>query len=223
MPKKTWGQPKTQKKYRRYKKQIVPRNIVKDNVVFIKRQYLAATFGRTVGGGWGANPITFTANSLPSWSEFQSLFDSYRICAIKCTFTPWWDGNDLSNQGTANGVWTTVLPRVYTLVDRNGITAGSLATENQFIESAKAVLIQKPQEPFSIYIKNPGVESAVSIGGGFTANAEEKTSPWLDTSNGGVEHFGAAIGMVLPGGSAADIGFFYNINVTFYMQFKNAV
>lgn len=201
---------------RRNTKLTIPRYIM-NNHVFIKRQFVKDTVGATVSGGWTSFPFIFKFNDLTSYPEML-LFDSYKIHAIKLTFTPYWDSNDLSNQVN----YTTVLPRVYTIVDRNGFPAGSLATENQFLEHAKARQIRRPQEPFSIYIKNPGVETSAATGGGFTANGLTRYSPWIDTSNVNIEHFGCALGMILPGGSPT-AGFYYNVVATYYMHFKNAV
>lgn len=121
-----------------------------------------------------------------------------------------------------NGPFYTTLPRVYTVVDRNGFNAGSLASENLFLEAAKCRLIKKPQEPFNIYIKAPGCELAVANGGGFTANAATTYRPWLDLSGLNIEHYGAALGMIMPSGSPTS-GFYYNVNATFYLQFKNVI
>lgn len=194
------------------------KNIKNNNNCFIKRSVQITTFGTSVGAGWSSIPLVFTANQLPGWSEIQALFDSYRINAVKLTLTPFWDGSD----ATQNGPAYTTIPRVYTLIDRNGFPAGSLASEALFLESSKCVQIMKPTEGFTVYVKNPGVEGAVATGSGFTANAKANFSPWLDTSNGNVEHYGAAVGIVIPAGSATS-GWYYNINATFYMQVKNAV
>lgn len=199
--------------------QKAPASYKFNNNVFIKRTIVIGTANTTVAAGWTSFPYTFTASSIPTWANLASNFDSYRINAIKMTFTPFWDGNDTQNQFGAN---TIALPRVYTLIDRNGITAGSLAFEDQFIESAKAVQQTKPQEAFSIYLRRPGVEGSVDIGGGFANNAKTNWSPWLDTSNPLVVHNGAALGMIIPGGAAA-AGWSYHVTCTFYLQFRNAI
>lgn len=204
------------KKINRGRKVMPMRRYINNNHVFIKRQFLLPTVGAT-GLGWVSVPLNFRFGDLPSYPEML-LFDSYKIHAIKLTFTPFWDSNDLSNQQS----FTTVLPRVYTIVDRNGFPAGSLATEAQFLEHSKSRQIRKPQEPFSIYIKNPGVETAAAIGGGFTANGVTRYSPWIDTSNVNIEHFGCAIGIILPAGNP-NCGFYYNVVATYYLHFKNAV
>lgn len=218
-PKKMTIRSPRRRTYRKRATARVPRTMVRNNHVFIKRMFTGPTIGRTPALGWGATPLQFALNQLPSYSELQAVFDAYKIHAVKVTFTPYWDSNDLANQTG----FTTVLPRVYTVVDRNGFPAGSLATENQFLESAKARLIRKPQEPFSIYIKNPGVEAAAErTGSAFTQNGVNMYSPWLDTSSSDIGHWGCAIGMIIPAGSP-DSGFFYNTTITYYMQFKNAV
>lgn len=200
------------------KKQAPPRGVKNNNNVFIKRNVQVTTFGTTVATGWNAIPLTFSANSLPGWSGLQDNFDTYRINAVKLTLTPFWDTADVNQNGPAYNT----LPRVYTQIDRNGFPAGSLATEARFLESAKTYQVMEPGKGFTIFIKNPAVEGSVAIGGGFTANAQTTWSPWLDTSNGNVEHNGAAMGIVLPAGSPGS-GWYYNINATYYLQMRHSV
>lgn len=187
----------------------VPRNI-KTNSLVTKRSYVLEPFGVSVSSGWVAVPFQFRLNDIPTYSEFQSLFDSYKINGVKLTFTPYWDSNDLSNQLSS----TYTLPRVYTLIDNSGIPAGSIATENQFLEYANARIITDPSKAFTVYVKNPTVETFA------TSNfSVENKKPWIDLSHPDVIHHGAAMGMVIPAGASTAV-FYYNIVATFYLSFK---
>lgn len=196
----------------------LPKN-VRQNTMFCKRMTTLSQLVLQRPTTWSAFPLTFRLDQLPAYTEFTSLFDSYKIHAIKLLFTPLWDSVDVANDTQAP---FPTLPRVYTVVDRNGFPSGSLASESLFLESAKTRMIRKPQEPFSIYIRAPGVEGAVSIGGFFTANAKQNYKPWVDTSRPDVEHLGCAIGMASTGG-ADGAKWIYNVTATFYMEFKNVV
>lgn len=198
--------------FKRTKRSYDIPKLVKSNTVFLKRSVVLESIGRTVTTGWGAFPYQFTLNQLPAYSELQAVFDSYRINAIKLTFTPYWDNN---NWNITNTVY--VLPRVYTLIDKNGIPPGQIATEAQFLEYSNSRQIVKPQEPFSIFIKKPSVEMRA----GSTDNVGN-ASPWIDTADPTVPHHGCAAGMVIPSGSA-DVGFFYHVVATFYLEMKTAV
>lgn len=199
---------------------IPPARSVTANNVFIKRTVVLDSIIQPVTTTWQAYPYIFAINRVPSYSEMASLFSEYKINAVKLTFTPFWDGSDAQNQWGSN---TIALPRVYTLIDKNGISPGVLATENQFLEYGTAVQMKRPQEPFSIYVKNPQAEGAAAIGGGFTGNAIQVASPWLDTLNLNIEHHGAAIGIAIQGGSGTGTAWGYHVTATYYFQFKNAV
>lgn len=207
------------KRTRKYNRRAaLPRRNIKMNTMFCKRHVHLGTVGTTVAGGWQAFPYVFSLNQLPAFSEFVSLFDAYKINAVKLTFTPFWDSNDMNQ----NGPVYTINPRVYTVVDRNGFPAGSIASEALFHEQSKCRLITKPMEPFSIFIKAPGLEIPGSTGGGFTGIGVNFSRKWIDTSVPAMNYNGAAIGITIPAGSPT-AGFYYNVVATYYLQFKNVV
>ncbi|MEO5351389.1 MAG: hypothetical protein H7836_17370 [Magnetococcus sp. YQC-3] len=208
---------KSRRLRRTYRKRNLPRLAIKSNAMMCTRKVVLGTVGTQVGTGWTSYPYSFRFDDIVSYAELQSVFDCYKINAIKLTFTPYWDSNDVSNQTGFTGV----LPRVFTLIDRNGIPSGALATEDLFLEYGNARQIRNPQRPFNIYIKAPGVE--LSSAGAITSlPAVTKYKPWIDTSNTTIPHNGCAIGMVIPAGTST-MGFYYHVVATFYLQFKNVV
>jgi len=211
--KKTWGKPKAMKKYRRTSKKDI-----KDNVVYLKRHVILGTISTTVTLGWQAFPYSFRLDTIPNYSELQSVFDQYKVNGIKLQFTPYWDGNDYATQGTNN---FSVLPRVYTLTDENGIPAGSINTEAKFLEYSNAKQIIEPQKPFSIYFR-PNIEMS-SAGDSNTQAAVTSNGPrWIDTSNPTIPHNSCAIGMIVPTGLTGGQSWVYHVVATYYLQFKNA-
>lgn len=205
------------RKKRAYRKKrlTVPR-AVRQNLVSVKRTFNLGTIGHTVATGWAAYPYTFALADLPNASEFTTLFDAYKLNAVKLTFTPFYDSNDSVAQVGATVTW---LPRVYTCLDRNGIASGALATEDLMCNYANLRAIRKPQEPFSIYINAPGVETGV-LAGSSNLNAATKYKTWIDCVADSVTHNGCAIGWV-TGGSASGVGWYYHVRATYYLQFKN--
>lgn len=168
-----------------------------------------------IAGTWTAYPYTFRAGNLPNYSAYQALFDQYRINAVKLTFTPYWDNNDLGQQGSTT---VAAMPRVYTIIDRNGIGPGSIATEDLMLEYGNCRQITRPGQPFSIYIKSPGIETDVEVSGvGVPAMTMYKK--FLDTNTGTVDHFGCAIGWIQPGVTGTT-SFNYHVVATYYLQFK---
>lgn len=209
---------RVKKVIRRYRrKAMIPRKMIKSNGMMCTRKIVLGTVGTTVSLGWLAFPYQFKLDDIVSYSEFTNLFDSYKINAIKLTFTPYWNSNDVSNQTSFTGV----LPRVYTLIDRNGIPVSTLNTEDRFLEYSNARQIKNPDKPFSIYVKAPGVE--LSSSGAITSSpAVIKYKPWIDTSNTTIPHNGCALGMVIPAGTST-MGFYYHVVATYYLQFKTVV
>ena len=197
----------------KYRKPYNVPKMIKTNTVFMKRHVYVNTIGTNVGTGWTAFPFQFKLDNLPAYSEFTSLFDAYRINGVKLTFTPFWDSNDVVNQGTVSN------PRVYTVIDANGIPPGSVNTEAKMHEYSNMKIIYDPMKAFSIYIKNPSYELA-STGTG--NNAVTSNRDWLDTDNPSIPHNGAAVGMIIPVGTPTT-GFYYNVIATYYLEFKTAL
>lgn len=212
--KKRWGGPTVNKKYKR--RRVIPKTI-KENIVSFKRQFLLGTASVTVTSGWTAFPYSFRLDTMPNYSEIQSVFDSYRINAVKLTFMPYWDGNDYATQSATN---FTVLPRVYTLIDGNGIPAGTINTEDKFLEYSNSKIITKPQEPFTIYFK-PDIE--VQAGGAAASGMSAGGPQWIDTSRVDVSHNGCALGMILPTGLTGGQTWAYQIVCTYYLSAKSVV
>ena len=62
---------------------------------------------------------TFTVNQIPNWSEYQALFDEYKVNWFKYTFRPRYDsfaGNDTTDT-TLPGVTNQSTTYLHTLVD----------------------------------------------------------------------------------------------------------
>lgn len=215
--KKVYRRKKTFKKPYRKRNVYVPRRTMRSNALTCTRKVILGTWGALKSQGWLTNPYQFRLDGISSYSEFQSLFDSYRINAVKLTFTPFWDSSDV----TQTSAPYTGLPRVYTIIDRNGIPLNSINTEAKILEYSKSRVIKKPQEPFSIYIKYPGVEMS-SAGDLASSPAVFKARPWIDTSNATIPHNGCAIGMVCPVGSDTS-GWYYHVVATYYLQFRTVV
>lgn len=203
---------------KRYMRAVIPRAPrMKREAMAVRLRVNAGTVGHTVSSGWVAYPFTFQLNQLPQITSYQSIFDQYRVNAIKYTFTPYYDNNDAAQQVGSNVV---VLPRVYTCIDRNGIQAGSINTENSFLEYGNCKQILRPAQPFSIYVNSPGIEGAVEDSSGVARLVNTRYKQYLDITSPNISHFGCAVGWVQPAGLSST-GWYYNAVATVYLQFKN--
>lgn len=206
---------------KRYRKPVLYRQpVLRNNLVSATRmQTIGTVLTLSASAGWTTYPFTFQLANLPAYTEFSNLFDQYRVNAVKLTFLPSVDGNDAGN--VLNMTNWCYQPRIYTLIDRNGINSGAINTEALLQENTKARLIRNPLKPFSIYIKSPGVELGVgAVAGTSNLNAATAYNRWIDTSANTVSHYGAAVGGIVPNGTT-NASILYTCVAKYYLQFKN--
>jgi len=168
--------------------------------VSIKRTLWAPTIASsTVGTG---QSLAFTLNALPSYAEFTSLFEFYRICAVKVTFLP--RQTDFATQ-TVSNLWT--------VIDYNDVTA---PTSNTQMQQYSAVKLHSGFKPFTMYLK-PRVAMPVWQGLSSSGYAPGKANQWLDCNSPAIQHYGIKMFWdTLQSGTTMDI------TATYYMQFKGA-
>lgn len=190
-------------------KATLSRNI-KNNVLFCKR---SAVLGELeVSNVWQWNRYVFTLDALPSFNEFTALFTHYKINAVKLQFVPAFTEID------GAGVLNRTQPRVYTMVDRTGIS--SITTENSLLQYSNKRHITKAFEPFSIYIKAPAVEASVETVSLFSQGMPQ-SGRWIATDTPDVLHKGAGIGTIMPF-MATGNQWVYQVVATYYLAFKGA-
>lgn len=190
---------------------------IKSNLVYVKLRHVLGPYGGPANT-WTHFPFAFKFSDIANYSAYSGVFDQYRINAVKLTFTPFSDSADLGNTITTVAPGMS-LPRVYTLIDRNGITSGSLSTENQTIENGSTRQIRYPEKPFSIYIKSPGIEAVAENINGTASYGLTQYRKFIDSNNVDVAHYGAGIGWFQPNSNS--VGWYYHVVATYYMQFKN--
>lgn len=183
-------------------------------------------------GNWAPNTATTNGfwrlfapalTDLPSIGEYQALWDSYRIKAIKVTFRPRFDnfsGNDTTDT-TAPGVTNQSGTRAFVIVDPNTVTGPTgtytSATYNTFAENGSLIKCYEGTKPFSVYWK-PSVDRTL----GNVATGGRMLAPWLQLGAGSsVLHYGFHIFMQ-DNNFAGTFGNSYDIFYTFYMQFKSS-
>lgn len=185
------------------------RSIVAANIVTVKRKVTLADVTFNI---WQSQAYAPLLSQLPNYTEFTNLFEQYRINGIKLDFIP------KSTSFEANtSASVAIMPRLYTIIDKDGNAQTSSETAMQQYGNAR--LIRDPSKPFSIYIKKPcvqfGTANTITIVGG-----APKASPWLDCDNFNVQHWGCAIGGIMPTGTGSVS---FSVVATYYMQFKHVV
>lgn len=151
--------------------------------------------------------ITFQLSDLPNYTEFTSLFDQYKINAVKLTFIPRYTGSDINPLTTALAV-----PRVWTVIDYDD--TANLGDQNGAYQyqNCKVHMMHKP---FSIYLK-PRVASAVYSTAVTTGYAPRRM--YIDCANNNVPHYGVKL-YVEP--TPYDGQFTMSVVAKFYLSMKN--
>lgn len=157
----------------------------------------------------------FQLSDCPNYTEFTSLFDQYKICAVKVSFA-----NNYQNTFSASGVTNVEL---YTINDFDDASAPSTASEFLQYQSFKSVSLMNSNNPGKItrYVKpmaNIDVESVAS----------HPRRVWIDCGAPGIDHYGLKYGIrfTSAAGHYADaaaipIAYSMTINIKYYLAFKN--
>lgn len=204
---------------RRIIRRRVPRPIKPvSSVLNFKRTWYAGawTFGTgTTDGFWRYAMYSFS--QLPNYAEYQSLFDEYKINAIKVTFRPRYDNvaSDSAAGGTPQAYAHYFVDPGSTLVPSGSYNAANL---NVFLENS-GVRTATLNAPFSIYFK-PKIQTlaAASV---TTPAAQVQKGTWMKTSEVGIQYrgFHLFIQQNAMGNTNGNISL--DMFVTYYASCKN--
>lgn len=134
-----------------------------------------------------ASLSTLPSPGIPGWTNYATLFEQYKINAIKITFRPSY--NVVNQQGSASAPPSAVMPYMTTVVDPEANTgpAGTYTSANLVgLQADGRSRTRALVKPVSIYIRNPMIYQDA----GGIAGALRKAAPWVNTGYN-PEHRGA--------------------------------
>ena len=147
----------------------------------------------------------FSLNDLPNVTEFTSLFDMYKINAIKISFIPQMTENISAT--SANNPYANT--RFFSAIDYNDSSTPTTIDELRQYSTCKYTPILKTHTRM---IYKPKILDSSSY----------SVSPWMSTASPSANYFGLKVG-VEPTQSTVTTSFEYKIEAKFYMSFKNVV
>lgn len=158
----------------------VSRSLSTSRDYLFKRSFQGGTIlnnqlGNVTGG------IAFQLADLPNVTEFTTLFDQYKICAVRIKFLP--QSNTL--QTLTTGLTSNFCGTFFYVVDYDDANAPASASVLCEYQNMKT---RNPLREFKAYFK-PKCVSTV-FGSGVTVNAGTLKSQWLDVGQTTVPHFG---------------------------------
>lgn len=197
---------------------------VGDRVVTFSRVYrdtemlYPTTLVTDAGGYQGTRQLNFNAFQLPNYTDFQNLFDEYRIIKAEVTLYPRYITNTDGGSGTITGADNHLMLLGWDY-DANSATVPSTTAEGPWLEREgyRQVQFTKPVK-LTCYPKcnlgayNSAVSTAYVAPGG--------PSPWISTANMAVPHYGASLRIYGPQLAAAMSENMCNVYVKLTIQFR---
>lgn len=210
------------RKRRRFGVRRVPRPLrslqTRPAVLNVKRVYYSGfwTFGTgTTDGFW--RYAVYNLAQLPNVSEYQALFDEYKINAIKVTFRPRYDNvaSDSAAGGTPQAYAHYFIDPASTVTPSGTYSQANL---NTFLENS-GVRTATLNRPFSVYFK-PKVQTLASSTAATPVAAVQKGT-WMKTSEPAVLYRGFHIYLQQNAMYTTNGNISLDMFVTYYMTFKN--
>lgn len=213
------GRPRRMVKAQRKKyPRSIPRNVRTQSLTVSRKFWtqLWAPSAVSTDGFW--RYYQFQPNQIPNWSDYNNLFDQYKVNALKFSFVPKWDGyggedtTDVGAPGITNatGVRLHVVSDPYSTVVPTG--AYSSATLNSMMEQG-TVRTHIGTKTVDVYFK-PTINVATEAGNNYRVKA-----PWLNVTTQNVHN-----GFHIYAQDTNFVGKFdqvYDVFITAYMSFRN--
>jgi len=162
--------------------------------------------------------LTTNVADMPSYGEYTSIFDEYKITGLKMEFRPQFNSFDNDDLPSANFL---AMGSFHTAVDTQSHTVPSgtfnNTTLNVFLEQAKNIKTWKQSQVASVFLR-PSVSRQIAGG---TLTGTNIPAPWIKTNQTLVDHYGVHTFMqpFSVNGSAL---MFYDYFITYYVKFRGS-
>lgn len=184
------------------------------NTYNFKRTWYAENYFNVSANATTSNPssngFAFTLNNLPDASDFQNLFDSYRINKIVVKIIPKVsEYTGLPNAGVNNAM----LPTIHSVVDYDDSTAPTSISQLAQYDTYRST--RGIREHTRVFVPKVELQGGTSI-------ALPKSYQWIDTDNIDVPHRGLKIWITGPA-IGTNTSQYFDLKVTVYASFKHVI
>lgn len=201
------------KSNRRYNRR---RKGVKQNVHFFKRHVDLGRVDGSGSGGEGFGSLFFRLSDVPNFSEFTSLYDAFKIAAVKVFFIPISNVTFAEGASNAQAIWSTHYYRLLSAIDYNDDTPVNMAALREY-QNCKMT----PNNVIHKRFLKPKALTTIDEDSGSGSNytyAETSTNPWISTAGNQCRWFGLKFGFEQQ---TNDSNPRYRIEAVYYLQFKS--
>ncbi len=183
----------------------------------ISRRPKVMTFSRSVGKGTiiasqfeEVKAYSFALSDLPSYTDFTSLFDQYRIAEIILEFIP-------VSVPFGESTSSTAYPSIHSVIDLDDDTLpASVDTLRQYATHQVV-----PNQKYFRRVLTPRFAVA-AYSGAFTSYSQSQPFQWIDSASAGVLHYGVKTGTT-PVTTASGQFVLYNVDATYIIQCRNSI
>lgn len=159
----------------------------------------AISVSNTLGYGGG---FDFSLIDLPNYTEFTSLYDQYKLNAVKITFLPQMTEN--VSLGSVNN--PQACSRFMSAIDYNDSSAPASQDDIRQYQTCKMTPVLKQHRR---YIYKPKILDSSST----------SRSPWMSTASPSTNYYGIKF-YVEPFYSTTTTTMIYNVEAIYYLSFK---
>lgn len=195
---------------RMVKRLAVPRRIVNDFHYF--KQHAELNNLTVVAGTPLFFANTFQLSQIVNNASFDTLFDHYRINAVKVTYYPPYN---VYNASSIAGTGLPNVPEIYLVRDYDSAVPLTSAAQ---LDSYTNCIRRPFTRPVSIYLK-PKVTMPVYNAGG-NAFCNPTKSPWIDMANKDVVYYGV-LGAIVCSQQSAIPAMLVRVTADYYLTLKN--
>lgn len=193
---------------------------VRQPVQYFKRSvWKAADIIASPGVGVNNNPdgsyrwnYSFSLNDMPGFTEFQALYDQYKIKAVKVSLFPKFsqsEGPDATMLNSNN------LPQVMSILDYDSLATPWLISDLVQYQNLK---VSRGNRVHTRYLKP---RNLIQMYNGIASTGYAVSrSMWLDTSNSSIPHYGL-YGIVDTSQVGTGVRVVYDVKIDYYIAVKN--
>lgn len=167
---------------------------------FVRKQNFGQITGSVTAEVDGA--LAFSLGSLPDYTEFTALYDTYRIMMVKVDFFP------LFTDTSA----TVAYPPIITAIDYDDNASTTYAVLQEYSTSLVSCTGQ-----FFQRVMTPKVALA-AYGGAFTQFAQAPAGQWLDCASPNTTHYGLKYALPITGAANA----VWQVWATYLLQLRES-
>jgi len=153
--------------------------------------------------------MNFALNRVSNYTEFTTLFDEYRICAVEVDFKPMYNMQVIS---AINNVITLFL---YTVIDYDDNAAPTSISQ---LEEYDSCVVTNFNQSCKRIIR-PKLATAVYDGTANWAYASTR-QPWVDCGNAAVQWFGLKLAIEAGASGQTNLQT-WQISVKYYIELRN--